>query len=548
MIELDRFSDLLKARNLRDTDVLTVTNRDNLKLKSSRFPMLRWIANSGVGKRSSNRKTVGLFMDAMKNQFGRELVEKMELDSLQDLQRRGKPLNVRHVRNSVEQAVRLQYDASAVVDEIERNISNSAYSSAPGGVELAREVRDRIDFPTLFKNLQTDLDDYRGPNPTWSVVPNIVGRVASSAHNEAFGQIFLSGYGVQEDGMGTGRLQRLIEELPETGQLSAEYGLTLDSSRMPPAFFEELGVKLQRKVDEAMLHPERLTAGSADDPVKTRLAQQLSRTAEQLVQQYMQERLQALGALRQTLEPDTAGSAAGREPSGSAGLEPGSVAAQEPGGAAERDTVASEQPSAGLYQNILHSRIPASQVPRLMALRQKMPNELDALASPGHSLDDKFGLLHEFGGLVVRTITDMTPADQAKYAPGPESLYFMEDCANFLKQETLSEDAAAKIRQTLCAGPGADLPDLYQSLQDIKYAAERNSADGELKTDPVWGEAYRAVEQVDAAYKQFPGYLQMLDGIDLSENRLYTDAALPACQAMRDCGINVPPPVDTDAA
>ena len=521
MVKLDHFSDLTRARNLRDTDVLTVTNRDNLKLKGSRFPMLRWIVNSGVGKRSSNRKTVDLFMHAMQDQFGRELVEKMELGSLRELQRRGKPLNVRHVRNSVEQAVRLQYDAAVVADEIERDISNSAYAAGPGGLELAREVRDGIDFSTLFKNLQTDLNNYRGPDRIWSVIPNIVGRLASAAHNEAFKHIFLSGYGVREDGMGTGRLQHIIDELPETGLLFAEYGMRLDSSKMPPAFFDELGVKLQRKVAEAMLQPDRLTAGSADDSFKSRLRQQVSQTAEQLTRQYLQERLQALGALRQTLET---------------------------GAGATHERAPVDKPSAGLYQRILHSRIPAGQVPRLMALRTEMPNDLDTLASPNHSLDDKFRLLHQFGALIVRTITDMTPEDQVKYAPGPESLYFMEDCANFLKQEKLSEAAAARIRQALCAEPAADLAGLYQSLQDIKYAAECNSTDGELKTDPVWGEAYRAIEQVDAAYQQFPGYAQMLGGMDMADNRLYTAAALPAYHALRSLGIKLPPPADTDAA
>lgn len=517
-VRLNQFSDLLGARNPRDTDVLTVTDRNNLKLNSSRFPGLRWIVNSGIGKRARNRKTVDTFLGAMKSQFGGELVDKMQLGTLRDLQRSGKPLHVRHVRNSVEQAMRLQYDASVVVDEIERNISDSAYSSAPGGVELAREVRDGIDFTTLFKTLQTDLGNYRGSQPVWSVIPNMVGRVASSAHNDAFRGIFLSGYGIQEDGKGTGRLQALIEELPETGQLSAEYGMRLDSSRMPPAFFEELGVKLQRKVDEAMLHPERLPQDRADEPINARLARQVSRTAERLVQQYLQERLQALGALRQTLAAGADG--------------PGMAPAPLDG------------PAAGLYEQTLHSRIPASEVPRLMTLRREMPDDLDALASPGASIEDKFRLLHGFGGLVVRTITEMTPADQAKYASGPESLSFMEDCANFLKQENLSAAAATKIRQALCAEPVTDLVRLYQSLQDIKYAAERYSEDGELKTDPVWGEAYRAVEQTDAAYQQFPGYLQMLDRIDVAADRLYTDEALPAYHALRSEGIDVPPPAD----
>ncbi|MDE0155281.1 MAG: hypothetical protein OXI88_02630 [Gammaproteobacteria bacterium] len=522
-IKLNQFSDLLGARNLRDTDVLTVTDRNDLKLKSSRFPVLRWIVNSGIGKRAGNRKTVDVFLGAMKSQFGGELVDKMQLDTLRDLQRRGKPLNVRHVRNSVEQAMRLQYDASAVVDEIERNISDSAYSSSPGGMELAREVRDGIDFPALFKTLQTDLDNYRGQDRIWSVIPNVVGRVASTAHNEAFRHIFLSGYGVQQDGMGTGRLQRIIEELPETGLLLAEHGMRLDSSRMPPAFFEELGVKLQRKTDEAMLHPERLPQDRADEPFKQRLAQQLSRTAEQFTQQYMQGRLQALGALRQTQE---------------AGADAAAAHAPAP----------DDKLSAGLREQILHSRIPAGEVPRLLALRNEMPGNLDALAAPEHPIEDKFRLLHGFGSLVVRAITEMTPEDQAKYASGPESLSFMEDCANFLKHENLSDAAAANIREALCAEPATDLARLYQSLQDIKYAAERNSEGGELKTDPVWGEAYRAIERTDAAYQQFPGYWQMLDRIDVDENRLYTDAALPAYQALRSLGINAPPPTDAGSA
>lgn len=509
-VDLKQFSDLARARGLRDTDALAVTDQDQLKLRSSRFPVTRWIVNSGIGKRSGNRKTVDAFMRAMNDQFGRELVEKMELDSLRDLQRRGKPLHVRHVRNSVEQAVRLQRDASVVAAEVERRVSDSAYISEPGGAGLAREVRDGVDFHSLFRNLQGELDSYRGPDRAWDVIPGIVERLATTAHNEAFRKIFLAGYGAREEDRDTSRLQRVIDDAPESRQLLADYGMKLDAGRMPPAFFEQLADKLHRTVDKAMLHPERLAQDDAGTALKTRVQRQAGQVAERLARQYLQERLEALGALRQTLADD--------------GAHPGAA------------------PDPGLCETLLYNRIPASRMPGLMALRKEMPDGLGALAAPDRSLDDKFRLLYDFGALVVRTITDMTPEQQEKYAPGPESLYFMEECANLLKQGRLGDAEAAQLRRALCAGPGSELVDLYQSLQDIKYAAECNATDSSLKTDPAWGEAYRAIERVDAAFKQLPGYLQMLDDIDVAEQRSYTGEALPAYNAMRSCGVNLPPP------
>ncbi len=515
-INLNQFSDLLGARRLRDTDVLAVTDRNNLKLRDSRFPVLRWLVNSGLGKRATNRKTVDTFIRAMENQFGAQLLEKMQLDSLRDLQRRGKPLHVRHVRSSVEQATRLQGDATAVVDELERQFSKAPYASVPGGAELTREVRDRIDFDTLFRNLQADCDNYRGREQLWVALPSMVERLATTAHNEAVRKIFLGGYGIQPAPADTtDRLQAIVEALPETEKLSADFGLRPDSSRMPPAFFDKLAGKLQKTVERALLHPERVATGDASDSIMSRVQQEVRLTVEKATRQYLQERLDALHALQQAQAGDIA-------PSAGPATAPGTE---------------------GLYEQALYNRIPASQTPRLLALRQEMPEDLGALVSPDCDLNAKFQLLHQFGALVLRTITDMTPAEQQTHASGPDdSLDFMEECSNFLKHGKLDDAAAVQLRQALGAGAGSELPGLYQTLQDIKYAAECNSDDGSPKTDPVWGEAYRAVEQVDAAFKQLPGYPELLGTIDVAAERPYAQAALPVYQAMRNCGIALPPP------
>jgi len=516
-INLNQFSDLLGARSLRDTDTLAVTDRDNLKLRNSRFPMLRWIVNSGIGKRATNRKTVDTFLRAMENQFGAQLLEKMQLDSLRELQRRGKPLHVRHVRSSVEQATRLQGDAAAVVDELERQFGKAPYAALPGGRELTQAVRDHIDFDSLFRNLQADCDNYRGREQIWAALPSMVERLATTAHNEAVRKIFLGGYGIRQGAADTtNRLQAMVEELPETGKLSADFGLSFDTSRMPPAFFEKLSGKLQKTVERAMARPEHLATGDNADSIMTRVQQAVRLTAETTVRQYLQQRLEALQALRQAQSGDLAASA----------------------GAATAAAAAD-----GLYEQALYNRIPASQAPRLLALREEMPQDLGALATADRDLNAKFQLLHQFGALVLRIITDMTPEEQQTYASGPDdSVDFMEECSNFLKYGKLDDAAAAQLRQALGAGAGSELTDLYQTLQDIKYAAECNADDASPKADPVWGEAYRAVEQVDAAFKQLPGYPELAGAIDMADDRPYAQAALPVYQAMRNCGITLPPP------
>ncbi len=103
-VSFSQFSDAVARANVRDRDVVTVTKQNNLKLGSSRFRLLRWIANAGIGKRLRNRRTVDAFIHSLQQNFGEHVVGKMNLGHLQQLRSRGKPLNVRFVKAYLDNA------------------------------------------------------------------------------------------------------------------------------------------------------------------------------------------------------------------------------------------------------------------------------------------------------------------------------------------------------------------------------------------------------------------------------------------------------------
>ena len=103
-VSFDQFSDLAARHNVRDSSVVRLDSRQDLKLKQSRFRLVRWVRDSGIGKRLSNRRTVDAFISSLQDRYGREVMSRIDLRALRNLQSAGKPLPVRAIKAAIQDA------------------------------------------------------------------------------------------------------------------------------------------------------------------------------------------------------------------------------------------------------------------------------------------------------------------------------------------------------------------------------------------------------------------------------------------------------------
>ncbi|MCY4210774.1 MAG: hypothetical protein OXE97_07000 [Gammaproteobacteria bacterium] len=160
-VSLNQFSDAIARANVRDRDVVTVTKQNNLKLGSSRFRLLRWVTASGIGKRLRNRRTVDAFIHSLQQNFGENVVGKMNLGHLQQLRSRGKPLNVRFVKAYLDNAREVkqyldvrseQQGAGRLADAAVRRVEASLTQFT------STESRASTQYPDFFDEPLRDFD------------------------------------------------------------------------------------------------------------------------------------------------------------------------------------------------------------------------------------------------------------------------------------------------------------------------------------------------------------------------------------------------------
>ena len=264
-VSLNQFSNIAARQNVRDSGVVRVDSREDLRLNQSRFRLVRWVRDSGIGKRLSNRNTVNAFISSLENHYDSQVISRMDLRPLRDLQSRGKPLHVRDIRAAMHEADMVadgvkQVKSSIIEGLVNDQLAGATYMVLPGGEDLAREVRNQVDIAATQLNLDQAL-------PQWAAYNKLSeGGSLSSAKgwaetgvSNAQKDIFLTGYGIKTaSGQQFDKLQRIFDRYPQAQALKARYGPGFDASRASGALYRVLSETLSPKLTSVMDDPEQL--------------------------------------------------------------------------------------------------------------------------------------------------------------------------------------------------------------------------------------------------------------------------------------------------
>ena len=129
---------------------MTVGSREDVRLSQSRLRPVRWIANSGIGKHETNRRTVGSFIDSLESHYGQRIFSHPSLVHLRNLRESGKPLHKRVVRAAIRESnetvdsLKLA-ESSRIGKLMDEHVDSFAYLALPEGRALADEVRSKAD-------------------------------------------------------------------------------------------------------------------------------------------------------------------------------------------------------------------------------------------------------------------------------------------------------------------------------------------------------------------------------------------------------------------
>ena len=510
-VSFDQFSDIAARQNVRDSGAVTVDSRQDLRLNQSRFRLVRWVRNTGVGKRVQNRNTVDAFISSLQHHYGPDVTSRMDFRPLRDLQSRGKPLHVRDIKAAIGEA-RMVADgiksvkSSNVEALVDEKIAGSAYFDLAGGEDLVNEVRSKVDVAGTQQQIsQTRLAMAARGTLSGAGSLSTAQTWVSSALNDAHEDIFLTGYGVKTgQGQQFHRLQRIVDRHPRAQALYKQYGLRFDASRASGALYGTLTEKLSNTLSEVLEHPEQLPG---DGTVKERVEQAISGKADQVVGEFIRERADALGRLRE----------------------------MHARGEIRSEDMATFKADGhrSLADVVVHHRIPPDMLSRLYALRSETPDNLGDLASADHTMEDRIKVMRQFGKALSGIYDGISEADFDSYLYGEDSkLNYTEDCGRFLLEGKLSAIDESAIRHAVRAdSPGSDLPDLLQGIAGMRGALYHPDAN-----QGHWAAAKEPLDNMSMA-------AMALLGADapppLGE---YTARAGNVLNAMRNCGIDAPPP------
>ena len=510
-VSFDRFSDIASRAKIRDSGIVTVDSRHDLKLSQSRFRLVRWVADRGVGKRLQNRRSVGSFISSLQNHYGTEVTSRMDFRHLQGLQDKGKPLHVRDIKAAISEAdmvadgVKLvkSSDIEGLMDE---RIAQTAYFTLPGGKDLAHEVRSKVDIPGVQQQFAQTVrrSSAQGALSGGGNLRNMAGW-CDMAISQAQKDVFLTGYGVKTaHGQQFDRLQQIFDRHPQVQALYQQYGVKFSASRASGALYDTLSEKLSSKLYDAMHRPEQLPG---EGPVRERVERAVNQVAEQVVDRFIRDRAEALERLHELHARGEIGT--------------------EDMGSFKSDSHRS------LADVVLHHRIPASMLSPLNALRSRVPDNLGDLSSTDHSMEHKIQVLEQFGEALNGIYTDVSEADFEKYLSGEENKNsYTMDCGRFLLEGKLAADDEAAIRHAVITDPhGSGLLELCQGIADMRGATY-----GLTANDDHWAAAKYPLD------KMLMAAMVLLGGDVVPPADEYTQGAANVLNALRNCGIDAPPP------
>ena len=510
-VSLNRFSDIAARQNVSDSGVVTLDSSRDLRLNQSRFRLVRWMRDAGIGKRLSNRRTVAAFISSLQHHYGPEVTSRMDFGPLRDLQRRGKPLHVRDIKVIKQEADMVADNLRLVKDSMVEGLVNdrlagAAYLALPGGEDLAREVRNQVDMATTLEDLPEDLFNrpLRDELPEGYNLYTAKKRV-NLAVSDALKKIFLTGYGVSTArGRQCDKLQQVFDRHPQARELKARYGPGFDASRVSETLYQKLSEKLTDKLHVVMMDPEQLPGAG---PVRERVEHALDEVAEQVVDNFVNERA---GALERLYDLHAQGEIRSEDMASFGRHGYSSLAAV-----------------------VLHHRIPPDMISALYALRRQVPDNLVDLASPGHTMEHGIGVLGQLGSVVDGIYKEISDDDRRKYALGLDNkLNFTRDCGHFLLEGKLSAEDGTALRDAVRAdAAGSDLQELCRGIADMRagmYGSDVKKEHWEAARDPLNNMSLATV---------------LLLGTDApSLIGEYTPRAGNVLTAMRNWGIEAPPP------
>ena len=510
-VSLDQFSDIAARQNVRDSGVVTVDSRQDLRLNQSRFRLVRWVRDAGIGKRFSNRRTVDEFISSLQHHYGPEVTSRMDFRPWRAWQSRGKPLHVRDIKAAISEADMVADGVKSVRSSnieglVDEQLAGVAYLHLPGGEALAREVRDQVDIAATqagFAKAQS-LRAARGELSGEFSLYNANDRV-EVAINYAHKDIFLTGYGVRTSrGLNFDKVQQIFDQHPRAQALKDLYGLRFDASRASGALHrgltEELSVNLTRTIRNVEGLP-------GEGSVRDRVMQAIDLRAERIVDEFIQERTEALERLQELHARGEINS----EDMGSFGA----------GG------------HRSLADVVLHQRIPPSMLSGLYALRAETPDNLGDLASGNHTLEHKFQILGQFGEAMAGIETGLSESEFKKYVLGSEKKQsYIEDCGRFLLEGKLSADDVSAIRHAVRTDPpGSSTSELFCGI-----AAMRRESHDPNANLAHWAQARDPLDKLALAGNGLLGFdVPSLEGE-------YTTDSGNVLTALRNYGIGTPPP------
>ena len=558
-VSLNQFSDIAARQDVRDSGVVRLDNRQELTPGQSRFRLVRWIRDSGIGKRLSNRRTVDAFISSLQNQYGAEVTKRMDLGPLRDLQRRGKPLHVRDIKAAISEADQVAdlhklAQSSKIETMVDEKINQAAYLADPGGRALADEVRSRVDLDGAY-NQFAGIQDRRSERADLSGDFSLftANKLAGQALENAAQDVFLTGYGVETArGRQSGRLQQIFDQHPQAQTVYEKYGLRFDAARMSDGLYAGLTKRLQAQMNEGLDNPERLPGNGT---VKDRVEQVVNETAERIVDDFIRESTEALERLH------------GMRDRGE--IKPEDLALFE------------TDSHYSLADVVLHHRILPAMVPKLCELRSKIPANQGVLADTGRTMEDKIQVLRGLGDVIAEATSGLSGADAETFAHGNDDRNgYLEGCGRFLLEGKLSAEDDTAIRVAARNNPpGSNLRELCQGIADMRDEIHKSPPPGEepqssadraeaqsapteteAQSPPAGTEAQPAPTKKEAPPPftiQAPDFwkearepvgnmadaaIALLGRDAPASTGSYTRRAGAVVEAIRNCGIGVPPP------
>ena len=558
-VSLNQFSDIAARQDVRDSGVVRLDNRQELMPGQSRFRLVRWIRDSGIGKRLSNRRTVDAFISSLQNQYGAEVTKRMDLGPLRDLQRRGKPLHVRDIKAAISEADQVAdlhklAQSSKIETMVDEKVNQAAYLADPGGRALADEVRSRVDLDGAY-NQFAGIQDRRSERADLSGDFSLftANKLAGQALENAAQDVFLTGYGVETArGRQSGRLQQIFDQHPQAQTVYEKYGLRFDAARMSDGLYAGLTKRLQAQMNEGLDNPERLPGNGT---VKDRVEQVVNETAERIVDDFIRESTEALERLH------------GMRDRGE--IKPEDLALFE------------TDSHHSLADVVLHHRILPAMVPKLCELRSKIPANQGVLADTGRTMEDKIQVLRGLGDVIAEATSGLSGADAENFAQGNDDRNgYLEGCGRFLLEGKLSAEDDSAIRVAARNNPpGSNLRELCQGIADMRDEIHKSPPPGEepqgsadraeaqsapteteAQSPPAGTEAQPAPTKKEAPPPftiQAPDFwkearepvgnmadaaIALLGRDAPASTGSYTRRAGAVVEAIRNCGIGVPPP------